>query len=337
MKTVLVIGYGSIGKRHVQNLLNVPNTEIINADLGNFEKSLIEKFKGEIDVVIGGPPCQSFSSLGRAKDENGMQDDPRNYLFESYEKILNHFKPKIFVFENVTGLLTAKLGKEKTVNVILKKLGQEYKLIKSPNDMVLNSCDYGVPQVRKRIILIGVRKDSHHTDRINLHESSMGILHEFNNFWMEEIEPKLMNKVIFVTYPFFDAIKRKEMITSLSKTSLDDNLESLRSMWEFTVSDRAEGVPLDRALSNFRDQLQSIENGWFGFHSMFHYPSEERLPLSKVSSLVLNDQSSLTEPTSQAYKILTNAQYKELEKTKGAIFELNTDQIIHHIESFILS
>ena len=88
-----------------------------------------------------------------------MQDDPRNYLFESYEKILNHFKPKIFVFENVTGLLTAKLGKEKTVNIILKKLGQDYKLIKSPNDMVLNSCDYGVPQVRKRIILIGVRKD----------------------------------------------------------------------------------------------------------------------------------------------------------------------------------
>ena len=154
---------------------------------------------------------------------------------------------------------------------------------------------------------------------------------------MTIIEPKLMDKAIFVTYPFFDAIKRKEMITSLSKTSLDDNLESLRSMWEFTVSDRAEGVPLDRALSNFRDQLQSIENGWFGFHSMFHYPSEERLPLSKVSSLVLNDQSSLTEPTNQAYKILTNAQYKELEKTKGAIFELNTDQIIHHIESFILS
>ncbi|GAA4270440.1 DNA cytosine methyltransferase [Hyunsoonleella aestuarii] len=112
-----------------------------------------------VDVLIGGPPCQSFSSLGRAKDENGMQNDPRNYLFESYEKILNHFKPKIFVFENVTGLLTAKLGKEKTVNIILKKLGKDYKLINDPSKMVLNSCDYGVPQVRKRVILIGVRKD----------------------------------------------------------------------------------------------------------------------------------------------------------------------------------
>ncbi|MCK9437001.1 MAG: DNA cytosine methyltransferase [Synergistaceae bacterium] len=111
------------------------------------------------DLLIGGPPCQAYSSLGRAKDENGMQDDPRNFLFESYERILNHFKPKIFVFENVTGLLTAKLGNKKIVDIILKKLGQEYKLLSNPNEMVLNSCDYGVPQVRKRIILIGVRKD----------------------------------------------------------------------------------------------------------------------------------------------------------------------------------
>ena len=128
------------------------------------DEDIIEKIESEIshskvDLLIGGPPCQSFSSLGRAKDQNGMKNDPRNYLFESYENILDHFKPKIFVFENVTGLLTSRLGKEKTVNVILKKLGKEYKLLKDPNQMVLNSCDYGVPQVRKRVILIGVRKD----------------------------------------------------------------------------------------------------------------------------------------------------------------------------------
>ena len=88
-----------------------------------------------------------------------MQNDPRNFLFESYEKILTKFKPKIFVFENVTGLLNAKLGKEKTINIILKKLGKKYKIISNPNEMILNSCDYGVPQVRRRIILIGVRND----------------------------------------------------------------------------------------------------------------------------------------------------------------------------------
>ena len=140
-----------------ENEISVLEKDITDKDI--IEQIELEVSSKSVDLLIGGPPCQSFSSLGRAKDENGMQDDPRNYLFESYEKILNHFKPKIFVFENVTGLLTAKLGKEKTVNIILKKLGKDYKLIKSPNDMVLNSCDYGVPQVRKRIILIGVRKD----------------------------------------------------------------------------------------------------------------------------------------------------------------------------------
>ena len=142
---------------YLENEISVLEKDITDKDI--IEQIELEVSSKSVDLLIGGPPCQSFSSLGRAKDENGMQDDPRNYLFESYEKILNHFKPKIFVFENVTGLLTAKLGKEKTVNIILKKLGQDYKLIKSPNDMVLNSCDYGVPQVRKRIILIGVRKN----------------------------------------------------------------------------------------------------------------------------------------------------------------------------------
>lgn len=141
-----------------------PSNEISVLEKDITDEDIIDKIeleiKGEkVDVLIGGPPCQSFSSLGRAKDENGMKDDPRNFLFESYDKILNHFKPKIFVFENVTGLLTSKLGKEKTVNVILKKLGKNYILLNEPESMVLNSCDYGVPQIRKRVILIGVRKD----------------------------------------------------------------------------------------------------------------------------------------------------------------------------------
>jgi len=140
-----------------ENEISVLEKDITDKDI--IEQIELEVSSKSVDLLIGGPPCQSFSSLGRAKDENGMQDDPRNYLFESYEKILNHFKPKIFVFENVTGLLTAKLGEEKTVNVILKKLTKHYKLIKNPKEMVLNSCDYGVPQVRKRVILIGVRKD----------------------------------------------------------------------------------------------------------------------------------------------------------------------------------
>ena len=109
----------------------------------------------EVDIIIGGPPCQSFSSLGRAKDDNGMKDDPRNYLFESYVKILNFFLPKFFVFENVTGLLTATLNGEHIVNRITRELSKHYKVKLE----VLNSANFGVPQIRKRVIIIGVRDD----------------------------------------------------------------------------------------------------------------------------------------------------------------------------------
>ena len=113
----------------------------------------------EVDIIIGGPPCQAYSSLGRAKDENAMQDDPRNYLFESYVKVLNKYLPKFFVFENVTGMLTAQINGEHIVNKIVEALSENYKVKFDPKINVLNSANYGVPQIRKRVIIIGVRKD----------------------------------------------------------------------------------------------------------------------------------------------------------------------------------
>lgn len=174
-----------------ENKISVLEKDITNDDI---LECIENEIKDEtVDLIIGGPPCQAYSSLGRARDENGMKNDPRNFLFESYERILTHFKPKIFVFENVTGLLTARLGNQKTVDIILKILGQEYNLISNPNDMVLNSCDYGVPQVRKRIILIGVRKDI----KLEPQEIYNGILKTHYN--PESSEKERANKKKFVT------------------------------------------------------------------------------------------------------------------------------------------
>src|SRR5690606_33412838 len=136
--------------------------EVLNVDITseNINEIIDGAVKGRtVDLIVGGPPCQAYSTLGRAKDGNAMQNDPRNFLFESYIKVLHHLNPKIFVFENVTGLLTAKLNNKLILDTILEKLGENYKLIKSPKEMVLNSADYGVPQIRKRVIIIGVRKD----------------------------------------------------------------------------------------------------------------------------------------------------------------------------------
>ena len=65
----------------------------------------------DIDIIVGGPPCQAYSLVGRARDENKMEGDHRNYLYVHYGRFLKKYSPKLFVFENVIGLLSAKKGK----------------------------------------------------------------------------------------------------------------------------------------------------------------------------------------------------------------------------------
>lgn len=112
-----------------------------------------------VDIIIGGPPCQAFSSVGRAQSPDGMSSDPRNYLFENYLQILNYFKPKMFIFENVKGILTAKPKGVKIFDIIVREMSKTYNIVSDPKVILLNAADYGVPQVRERVIIIGVRKD----------------------------------------------------------------------------------------------------------------------------------------------------------------------------------
>jgi len=113
----------------------------------------------QVDIIIGGPPCQSFSSQGKARDPHGMQCDPRNYLYESYMRILNYYRPKFFVFENVSGILSTKINGKPIINNIFRDMKKNYKILENKENILLNAVDFGVPQERKRIIIIGVRKD----------------------------------------------------------------------------------------------------------------------------------------------------------------------------------
>lgn len=113
----------------------------------------------DVDMIIGGPPCQAYSTAGRVRDKKGMENDARNFLFESYVKILEHYLPKLFVFENVTGLFSAKVGGESILPKVISALAKHYEVISDPEKIVFNTSNYGVPQIRKRIILIGIRKD----------------------------------------------------------------------------------------------------------------------------------------------------------------------------------
>ena len=113
-----------------------------------------------IDVIIGGPPCQAYSIAGRVRDENGMRDDYRNYLFESYIKVLERYQPKAFIFENVPGILSAKPGDRNIIEIIQESFDEAgYCLLSDLSEAIIDFTEYGVPQNRKRIIIFGVKKD----------------------------------------------------------------------------------------------------------------------------------------------------------------------------------
>lgn len=120
---------------------------------------LIKEADG-IDVIIGGPPCQAYSIAGRVRDENGMRDDYRNYLFESYIKVLERYQPKAFIFENVPGILSAKPGDRNIIEIIQESFAEAgYCLLENLSEAIIDFTEYGVPQNRKRIIIFGIKKD----------------------------------------------------------------------------------------------------------------------------------------------------------------------------------
>lgn len=112
---------------------------------------LYNKDNLSIDILVGCPPCQSFSIAGR-RDKN----DPRNTLFMEYVKYLNYYNPKAFIMENVMGILSKKnTDGENIINIIMEQLDINYNCIICK----LYASDFEVPQTRRRVIIIGIRKD----------------------------------------------------------------------------------------------------------------------------------------------------------------------------------
>lgn len=108
----------------------------------------------DLDLIIGGPPCQAYSLVGRAVSSNKMATDPRNFLYKLYIKFLQKYRPKMFIFENVPGILTAQKGETfKTILSEFNRIGY------NADFRILNSCDFGVLQNRRRVIIIGWRNE----------------------------------------------------------------------------------------------------------------------------------------------------------------------------------
>jgi len=136
---------------------NFPDIPFLCGDLSDFKKDDfdIQIKDTEIDVIIGGPPCQGFSLANKRR--NKVSNDPRNRLFYEFVKTIDWYSPKAFVMENVKGLLSMQSGK--VINQILKEFEAAGTSGYEVDYKILKASDYGVPQARERVIVIGVRKD----------------------------------------------------------------------------------------------------------------------------------------------------------------------------------
>jgi DNA (cytosine-5)-methyltransferase 1 len=140
--------YSKVPVRIMNSIINLP----IGGDNNpKIHRAIHEQLgKRKVDLIIGGPPCQAYSLVGRARHKDGMKGDPRNYLYVQYAKYLETYQPKLFVFENVLGLKSAGAGIYlQNMEKLFEKKGYAMKLF------TVEANNFGVLQNRKRIIIIG--------------------------------------------------------------------------------------------------------------------------------------------------------------------------------------
>ena len=166
------------------DVINTPiSDESFDEITDKIQKNLKKKNLKSVDLIIGGPPCQAYSIVGRARMKESVTCDPRNFLYKHYVEFLKKFKPKMFIFENVPGILSAANGKHfNDIKEAINNAGYHMEI-----DELIAS-DYGVLQDRKRIIIVGWRK------------------------------PKNKKKTIKYKYPDFETIEKKYLV----KDVLDD-------------------------------------------------------------------------------------------------------------------
>lgn len=209
-----------------------------------------------IDVIIGGPPCQAYSVAGRIQDKNRMRDDYRNYLFEYYLKVVERYQPKLFVFENVPGMLSAMPDGTPITDLIRRDIeAKGYEII---NDIkghaLIDMSEFSVPQNRRRVILIGVRK--------NLFSSSEEIQNMLIDFYDNILSQYKSDKVISV----------EEAIGDLEKCLPLDEQIAIKGMGKFShsipESKFSSHIPRfhnQRDIGIFRMLAKDIEDGTFEY------------------------------------------------------------------------
>lgn len=249
----------NIAKSYEQNHKNV---NVIADDIKNVDNN--ETFKlNSADIIIGGPPCQGFSMAG-ARIRNGFMDDPRNYLFKHYFNVVKIVRPKMFILENVKGILTLKKGEifkeikkifEDSNNFDGKPYKIQYKIVKAR--------EYGIPQNRERVIIVGSLIDFDLTKEI------------------QNTKNEILNK----SPSFFDKVSVWEAISNLPSPTEDGNVEVVNFESNYqqflksndkivqnhyktnhnkTAIDRMKKIKINENYTSLNENIKSIHSGSYG-------------------------------------------------------------------------
>ena len=188
-------------------ITSVINEEISRKSIDAIFEQIDEKlYSKKIDLIIGGPPCQAYSLVGRSRDPNNMKWDRRNFLFRYYAEFLKRYKPKYFVFENVLGLLTA--GSKKYLNEMLQLFSNTGY---STDFSVLNAEDYGVLQRRRRVVIIGRKgKAKFHFPELTTIENNWQSKKDLF-FDLPDLKPGQEIRIAHYTKPINDYLNKAEI------------------------------------------------------------------------------------------------------------------------------
>lgn len=180
------------------NHLEMPRNMVINGDIKEIVNNVDTYVDEEVDVIIGGPPCQGFSMANRQR----IIEDPRNILYKYYVEGVRKLKPKFFVMENVKGMLS-----------VADQVVEDFHNLEDANyDVyyhVFNAKDFGVPQNRERLIYIGIRTDI--SNSINKRAKDI----------IEEIESEIKNNCAYVLNDAIQGLRKVNALTIKNSTELD--------------------------------------------------------------------------------------------------------------------
>lgn len=217
--------------------------------------SIVKHYGESVDLIIGGPPCQAYSVAGRIRDKDGMKNDYRNYLFESYIKIVNHYKPKAFVFENVPGILSAKPGDgDKLIIDTIKERFTEsgYVILDDLSQAIIDFTEYGVPQNRSRIIILALRKECFDNPEELL-----------KSFYKEKLPSKKVKDKVTVR----EAIGDLPALYPLAKPERKDGKTYSHSFSTGAIKNHIPRFSSERDIKVFKILTEDIESGRFEYVS----------------------------------------------------------------------